>query len=75
VAVWEEALRRDPNNQDMLMGLGTTLYAEGQYARAVPYLRRAVALTEDDWTLRLFTASVLIWQARKTRPASSSRPL
>ncbi len=59
VAVWEEALRGDPNNQDMLMGLGTTLYAEGQYARAVPYLRRAVALTEDDWTLRLFTASVL----------------
>lgn len=58
IDVWEDALKRQPDNLEILTALGATLYADAKYAQALPYLQRAVARSETDWTLRLFTATV-----------------
>jgi tetratricopeptide (TPR) repeat protein len=57
ISTWQEALKDDPDNWDMLAALGATLYADGQFVRAAHYLQRAAALRVDDWTLRLFLAT------------------
>lgn len=59
LGAWEEALRQKPEDREMLAALGAVLYADGQFARAVPYLRRASQLDAQDWTLRLFLATAL----------------
>lgn len=58
IEVWEGALKREPDNSEILAALGATLYADGQYARALPYLQQAVKRSDTDWTLRLFAATV-----------------
>jgi tetratricopeptide (TPR) repeat protein len=59
IATWEDAAHGDAVDVELLSSLGAALYADGQYARAVPYLQRAVARSPADATLRLFSATVL----------------
>jgi Flp pilus assembly protein TadD len=57
--IWQEALRSHPDDTEMLTALAAVLYANGQYATAVPHAERAARLRRDDWTLRLFLGTVL----------------
>lgn len=56
---WESALSDEPDSIEMLTAVAATLYADGKYAQALPYLRRALELDKGDSTLRLFAATVM----------------
>jgi tetratricopeptide (TPR) repeat protein len=59
VAVWEDALKTDPRNWDVLASVGAVLYADGKFARAATFLDRAAQLRADDASLRLLLGTAL----------------
>jgi len=62
-----QALRRKPEDAELLAALGAVLQIAGQPSIAVTYLDRASKLRPNDWTLRLFFATTLQAAGQKDR--------
>lgn len=56
VTGYEEALNRDPNRLDALIGLGIARYKLGALTEAIEILEKAVARTPAEGTARLYLA-------------------
>jgi len=70
IAVWDEALKQEPRNWDMLAAAGAVLYADGQFARGATYLAQAAQITPDDVTLRLFLGTALYFAGAQPQAKS-----
>lgn len=55
-----EDATNNPNNADKQAALANYLANTGQFDQALPYYEKAIALTPDDWVLRLDFAQALM---------------
>jgi tetratricopeptide (TPR) repeat protein len=67
VGSFKDAIKEGPDDWETLAALGAVMEAAGQAVDAVPFVTRAAALAKDDWTLRLFAASVLYSAGQKAQ--------
>lgn len=69
-----ERLRSDPSDPDLLANIGDTYYDQHNYAKAVGYYQRYLAIKPQDVDVRTDAGTAIWYPATRREPFSSMRP-